>query len=120
MEINTLVNSWAMTNACCRPFRRLDPVGFTPLFSTVNRLEKGSVYVAGNVHDLHKFTGWSADSVLYLGDHVYADLADASQQLGWRTGAIIPELERELAIICSSDYQVMLSKNAHIRGGSSS
>ena len=29
----------------------------------------------GNIADLMSLTGWSADRVLYIGDHVYTDLA---------------------------------------------
>lgn len=37
-------------------------------------------------------TGWTGDEVLYFGDHPYSDLADATLEHGWRTGAIIHEL----------------------------
>lgn len=40
-----------------------------------------------------KLTGWNGSRVLYFGDHIYSDLADPSLKNGWRTGAIIPELE---------------------------
>ena len=56
-------------------------------------LDKGSVYAEGNLFDLRQFTGWSGSRVLYFGDHVYTDLADATLHHGWRTGAIIPELK---------------------------
>ena len=41
-------------------------------------------------------TGWSPTKVLYFGDHSYADLADLSMYHGWRTCAIIEELEEEI------------------------
>ena len=41
-------------------------------------------------------TGWSPTKVLYFGDHPYADLADLSMYHGWRTCAIIEELEEEI------------------------
>ena len=31
--------------------------------------------------------------VLYFGDHPYSDLADVTLEHGWRTGAILGELE---------------------------
>ena len=43
-------------------------------------------------------TGWKGPRVLYFGDHVYADLADAAMQHGWRTAAIIPEIENEVRV----------------------
>ncbi len=42
-------------------------------------------------------TGWKPNRVLYFGDHPYADLADLSTIHGWRTCAIIEELEEEIA-----------------------
>ena len=41
-------------------------------------------------------TGWQPARVLYFGDHPYADLADLSMYHGWRTCAIIEELEEEI------------------------
>lgn len=41
-------------------------------------------------------TGWTPNRVLYFGDHPYADLADLSQSLGWRTCAIIEDVEEEI------------------------
>lgn len=62
------------------------------LWHRVTELEKGEVYAEGNLYDLRQMTGWSGFRVLYFGDHVYTDLADATLIHGWRTGAIIPEL----------------------------
>ena len=36
------------------------------------------------------------DRVLYVGDHVYADILRSKRSLGWRTCLIIPELVEEL------------------------
>ena len=63
------------------------------LYHRVTSLDKGSVYSEGNLFDLRLFTGWSGSRVLYFGDHVYTDLADATLHHGWKTGAIIPELK---------------------------
>ena len=41
-------------------------------------------------------TQWQPNSVLYFGDHPYADLADLSMVHGWRTCAIIEDLEEEI------------------------
>ena len=45
---------------------------------------------------LKRMTGWQPARVLYFGDHPYADLADLSMYHGWRTCAIIEELEEEI------------------------
>jgi len=36
--------------------------------------------------------------LLYVGDHVYADIVRSKRSLGWRTCLIVPELTRELAL----------------------
>ena len=41
---------------------------------------------------LQDMTGWRGEQVLYFGDHPYSDLADVTLEHGWRTGAIISEL----------------------------
>ena len=88
-----------------RPFRLFLPSSNTTSWRKVTKLEKGSVYVGGNVRDFRHLTGWAGQSVLYFGDHVFSDLADATQRHGWRTGAIVPELEREIMIANTSEYQ---------------
>lgn len=50
----------------------------------------------GNVTEFSRVTGWSGSEVLYFGDHVYSDLADPAIRSGWRTGAVIRELTREV------------------------
>ena len=83
----------------------------TPTWQRVNQLEPGQVYQQGNVAGFINMTGWKGAQVLYFGDHVFGDLAVRSSlspslsftslllaqepQLshGWKTGAILPELE---------------------------
>ncbi|XP_044172224.1 LOW QUALITY PROTEIN: 5'-nucleotidase domain-containing protein 2-like [Acropora millepora] len=59
----------------------------------------------GNIDQFMNFTGWFGPNVLYLGDHVYSDLRDPVLHHGWRTGAIIPELEAEIRTSNSADFQ---------------
>ena len=56
-------------------------------------LDKGQIYMEGTVSQLLGMTGWRGDSILYFGDQIYSDLADLTLNYGWRTGAIISELE---------------------------
>ncbi|CAL1547611.1 unnamed protein product [Lymnaea stagnalis] len=79
-----------------RPFRALNMDLMTPEWGRISSLSKGVIYHQGNHHELQKMTGWYGPKVLYFGDHVYSDLADPSLKYGWRTGAIIPELEAEI------------------------
>lgn len=38
------------------------------------------------------------DRILYVGDHMYADILRSKRTVGWRTCLIIPELEHELDV----------------------
>lgn len=51
------------------------------------------IYLEGTVNQLLELTGWRGSDILYFGDQIYADLADITLFHGWRTGAIINELE---------------------------
>jgi hypothetical protein len=44
---------------------------------------------------------------VYFGDHAYTDLdlADVTLHHGWRTGAIIKELETEIETLNSPDFK---------------
>lgn len=56
----------------------------------------------------------SRQKVLYFGDHVFSDLADASIQHGWHTGAIIHELAKEIEIRNEPAYRNALSWLLHL------
>ncbi|CAF4448569.1 unnamed protein product, partial [Adineta steineri] len=45
------------------------------------------------------------NDVLYIGDHIYGDLADLFLKYGWRTGAILEEVEDEINIMNSDAFQ---------------
>lgn len=91
-------------NEASRPFRIYDPSSHEETWERVRNLVKGKVYLQGNYSNFRQMTGWYGSKVLYLGDHVYTDLADPSLKHGWRTGAIIPELEAEVKTIFSVEY----------------
>lgn len=76
-----------------RPFRSYNPETDTKSWEAVTQLTKSSIYMEGTVNQLIELTGWSGKSILYFGDQIYADLADITLFHGWRTGAIITELE---------------------------
>ncbi|XP_078270161.1 5'-nucleotidase domain-containing protein 2-like [Rhinoraja longicauda] len=87
----------------CKPFRRLDDTG-TLQWDKITTLEKGKMYKQGNLFDFLRLTGWRGSKVLYFGDHLYSDLADLMLRHGWRTGAIVPELETEIGIINTEQF----------------
>jgi hypothetical protein len=60
-------------------------------------LNRGKVFQGGNWQHLHKMLGvQSGDSILYVGDHLYADVLRSKRTLGWRSVFIMPELEDEI------------------------
>ncbi|TNN74828.1 5'-nucleotidase domain-containing protein 2 [Liparis tanakae] len=79
---------------CIKPFRRLDANGDL-MWEKITSLDKGQIYKQGNLFDFLRLTGWRGSRVLYFGDHLYSDLADLMLRHGWRTAAIVPELEPE-------------------------
>ncbi|XP_061428729.1 LOW QUALITY PROTEIN: 5'-nucleotidase domain-containing protein 2 [Lethenteron reissneri] len=86
-----------------KPFRRLDDSGCLQ-WDKIDKLEKGEIYQQGNLYEFLRLTGWVGTSVLYFGDHIYSDLADLTLRHGWRTGAIVPELEAEIHTINGQEY----------------
>ncbi|XP_063150317.1 5'-nucleotidase domain-containing protein 2-like isoform X2 [Candoia aspera] len=95
-------------NDCVKPFRRLDSNGDLQ-WDKINKLEKGQVYKQGNLFDFLRLTGWRGSKVLYFGDHLYSDLADLMLRHGWRTGAIVPELETETKMVNTEQYSQALT-----------
>ena len=57
------------------------------------------VFQGGHWKDLHRMLDIrSGDRILYVGDHMYADVLRSKRSLGWRTCLIIPELEHEIQV----------------------
>eukprot|EP01087_Luapelamoeba_hula_P008146 TRINITY_DN201_c0_g2_i1.p1 TRINITY_DN201_c0_g2~~TRINITY_DN201_c0_g2_i1.p1 ORF type:complete len:582 (-),score=105.90 TRINITY_DN201_c0_g2_i1:104-1849(-) len=63
---------------------------------TVDRFEPGQVYNGGSLSLFNKLVNTSPDQVLYLGDHIYADIIISKKTQGWRTLLVVRELEHEL------------------------
>jgi 5'-nucleotidase len=61
--------------------------------------KKGCVYQGGNLDIFEKLAGvQNGDNVLYIGDHIFADIIISKKKHGWRTLLVVPELKRELRI----------------------
>jgi 5'-nucleotidase len=59
----------------------------------------GKVYQGGNAQILHTLLGISSgENLLYVGDHIFADMLRSKRSLGWRTCLVVPELEREAKV----------------------
>ncbi len=88
-----------------RPFRNLNLETGQILWERVSQFEPGNVYVGGSMDVFTKMTKWPGWQVLYLGDHLISDLREPSRTQGWRTGAIVSELEKEIEIQRTLDYE---------------
>ncbi|XP_061473968.1 5'-nucleotidase domain-containing protein 2 isoform X2 [Rhineura floridana] len=98
-----------------KPFRKMDEKGSLH-WDKISKLEKGEIYKQGNLFDFLRLTGWRGSKVLYFGDHLYSDLADLMLRHGWRTGAIVPELETEIRIINTEQYMHSLTWQQALTG----
>jgi 5'-nucleotidase len=77
------------------PFTELDPSG-VPVPGEVRALERGHSYSGGSRGSLEMLLGAGGDRVLYVGDHIYADILRSKKSSQWRTCLVIEELEREI------------------------
>lgn len=59
-------------------------------------LRREAVYCGGNAEAVQRYFGCAGSEILYVGDHVYADVHVSSQIRRWRTALVLRELEREL------------------------
>ncbi len=62
-------------------------------------LKTGRVYVGGNAGLVEQSLGLSGDEILYVGDHIFADVNISKSILRWRTALVIRELEDEIAAV---------------------
>jgi HAD superfamily 5'-nucleotidase-like hydrolase len=60
-------------------------------------LKRGGVYYGGNARLVEQFLALSGEEILYIGDHVYADVHVTKDVLRWRTALVVRELEQEIA-----------------------
>lgn len=94
----TLILTFALT--CCRPYGlhdcQRDFVKWSP--ARASDLEEGRILIGGSLEELVRLTGWSGRQVLYVGDHLHADLREPRREAGWATAAIVRELEKELEV----------------------
>eukprot|EP00571_Detonula_confervacea_P015205 CAMPEP_0172298636 /NCGR_PEP_ID=MMETSP1058-20130122/1196_1 /TAXON_ID=83371 /ORGANISM="Detonula confervacea, Strain CCMP 353" /LENGTH=655 /DNA_ID=CAMNT_0013007917 /DNA_START=93 /DNA_END=2060 /DNA_ORIENTATION=- len=62
-------------------------------------LEQGKTFQGGNWNHLQAMLGTEAgEEILYVGDHLYADVLRSKRALGWRSCFIMPELTEEMRI----------------------
>ncbi len=59
-------------------------------------LSSGSAYLGGHAGLVEAHLGVSGEQILFVGDHIFADVNVSKKTLRWRTALVLRELEREL------------------------
>ncbi|KAF5936790.1 hypothetical protein HYC85_024296 [Camellia sinensis] len=90
-------------------FRCYDEEKDTLAFSKVDSFLPDRVYYHGCLKSFLQITKWNGPEVIYFGDHLYSDLRGPSKA-GWRTAAIIHELENEIQIQNEDSYRFEQAK----------
>ena len=62
----------------------------------VGDLEQGHRYLGGSAAVIEMHLGLSGSEILYVGDHIFADVNLSKRHLSWRTALILRELEAEI------------------------
>lgn len=99
------------------PFRSLNPRTHKVRWLPINELRAGSVYCGGSLAEARRLLpGFASQDVLFLsslsnpsGEDPWADLATAAGA-GWRTGAIVEEVEREVLVQSHPRYRALLAE----------
>lgn len=67
------------------------------LLRPARTLDRGRVYLGGNATLVEEHLGLSGDQILFVGDHLFADVHVTKSVLRWRTALVLRELEADLA-----------------------
>ncbi|GKC99475.1 haloacid dehalogenase-like domain-containing protein, partial [Tanacetum coccineum] len=86
------------------PFRCYDVEKDNLAFSKVDSFHPDKIYYHGCLKTFLQITKWNGPEVIYFGDHLFSDLRGPSKA-GWRTAAIIHELEHEIKIQNEDSYR---------------
>jgi HAD superfamily 5'-nucleotidase-like hydrolase len=65
----------------------------------IGGLKEGGKYLGGNAHMVEKLWGFDGEEILYVGDHIFADVRESKKVLRWRTALILRELETEMVAL---------------------
>ncbi|KAG9456074.1 hypothetical protein H6P81_000582 [Aristolochia fimbriata] len=91
------------------PFRCYDNDKDTLAFSKVEAFLPNQIYYHGCLKSFLEITKWKGPEVIYFGDHLFSDLRGPSKA-GWRTAAIIHELENEIRVQNDESYRFQQAK----------
>lgn len=92
--------------------REVNPAtGKLNLSKITSTFQPDKVYFGGNLDTFERMAGiTNGQDVLYVGDHIFADVRVSKKRRGWRTMLIVPELERELKIWALPESQMLYSR----------
>ncbi|WCJ28093.1 HAD-superfamily hydrolase subfamily IG 5'-nucleotidase [Euphorbia peplus] len=90
-------------------FRCYDTDKDTLTFTKVDSFLPDKTYYHGCLKSFLEITKWKGPEVMYFGDHLFSDLRGPSKA-GWRTAAIIHELESEIKIQNDDGYRFEQAK----------
>ncbi|KAG4932492.1 hypothetical protein JHK87_046494 [Glycine soja] len=91
------------------PFRCYDTKNDTLTFTKVDEFLPDKIYYHGCLKSFLQITKWNGPEVIYFGDHLFSDLRGPSKA-GWRTAAIIHELEARLMVVVESSKTFVIAK----------
>ncbi|KAM5554062.1 5'-nucleotidase domain-containing protein [Rosa sericea] len=91
------------------PFRCYDAEKDNLAFTKVDAFLPNKIYYHGCLKSFLQITKWKGPEVIYFGDHLFSDLRGPSKA-GWRTAAIIHELEDEILVQNEDAYRVEQAK----------
>ena len=77
-------------------------------------IDGDGIYLGGNARMVEDHLGMSGDEILYVGDHMFADVHVTKDVLRWRTALVLRELEAELQH--SREFQEKQLRLAHLMG----
>ena len=66
------------------------------LLPRTGKLEIGKAYLGGHAGLIEQSLRLRGEDILYVGDHIFADVNISKSSNRWRTGLVLRELEREL------------------------
>ncbi|UJR86966.1 HAD-IG family 5'-nucleotidase [Sandaracinus amylolyticus] len=93
-------------------FEVLDEAG--RLFPVQGKLQLGKAYLGGNARLVESSLGIPGESLLFVGDHIFADVNVSKSVNRWRTCLVLRDLEGELAALESfKPVQRELSARMH-------
>ncbi|XP_050130586.1 uncharacterized protein LOC126607154 isoform X2 [Malus sylvestris] len=91
------------------PFRFYDTEKDNLAFKKVDEFLPNKIYYHGCLKSFLHITKWKGPEVMYFGDHLFSDLRGPAKA-GWRTAAIIHELEDEILIQNKDTYRLEQAK----------